>query len=228
MRRQGPERNVGVHAATQHFNPNPYNNESSTVPHPLRFFLPPQNLIRRMHRQCTMKYRSAQPPKTPTLECPQPIRQQNKYGATHPPKRVCGNIRFSHSAKPPSKESMDKARAKYGHVRSHPGPQPSRIPNPYNDESSTAPHTHFGGCIRFFLPLRNPTRRMHRQRTTKHRSAQPPKTPTLEYPQPIRRRNKYGATTCQSGFSHSTKPPSKESMDKARAKYRHAHSHSRP
>ncbi|KAF9520901.1 hypothetical protein BS47DRAFT_1357275 [Hydnum rufescens UP504] len=144
----------------------------------------------------------AQPPKTSTFAYPQPLQRRIKYGATptsvlspsakpdpenaqtmhheiqdatHPPKRVCGNIRFSHSTKPPSKESADKARAKYGRARSHPGPQPSRIPNPYNDESSTAPH-----------PLR--------QRTTKHRSAQPPKTPTLEYPQPIRRRNKYGAT----------------------------------
>ncbi|KAF9514381.1 hypothetical protein BS47DRAFT_1361761 [Hydnum rufescens UP504] len=88
-------------------------------------------------------------------------------------------------------------------------------------------HTHFGGCIRFFLPPRNPTRRMHRQRTTKHRSAQPPKTPTLKYPQPIRRQNKYGATH-PLRFSHSAKPPSKESMDKAREKYRHARSHSRP
>ncbi|KAF9507131.1 hypothetical protein BS47DRAFT_1366879 [Hydnum rufescens UP504] len=127
MRRQGPEKNMGVHAATQHFNPNPYNDESSMAPHPLRFFLPPQNPIRRMHRQCTTKYRSAQPPKTPTLECPQPIQQRNEYGATHPLRRVCGNIRvyndtkraapaallalllFSHSAKPPSKESTGKA-----------------------------------------------------------------------------------------------------------------------
>ncbi|KAF9506686.1 hypothetical protein BS47DRAFT_1367198 [Hydnum rufescens UP504] len=67
---------------------NPYNDESSTAPHPLRFFLPPQNPIQRMHRQCTTKYRSAQPPKTPTLKCPQPIQRQNEYGATHPPKWV--------------------------------------------------------------------------------------------------------------------------------------------
>ncbi|KAF9507132.1 hypothetical protein BS47DRAFT_1366880 [Hydnum rufescens UP504] len=145
----------------------------------------------------------AQPPKTSTFAYPQPLQQRIKYGAT--PTLVLSPSakpdlenaqtmhheiqEFSHSVKPPSRESADKARVKYGRVRSHPGPQPSCIPNPYNDESSTAPHP-----LRFFLPLRNPTRRMHRQCTTKHRSAQPPKTPTLEYPQPIRRRNKYGAT----------------------------------
>ncbi|KAF9502658.1 hypothetical protein BS47DRAFT_1370111, partial [Hydnum rufescens UP504] len=49
----------------------------------------------------------------------------------------------------PSEEHTDKAWAKYGGARSPPGPQPLRIPNPYNDESSTALHTCFGG---FFLP----------------------------------------------------------------------------
>ncbi|KAF9520902.1 hypothetical protein BS47DRAFT_1357276 [Hydnum rufescens UP504] len=78
-------------------------------------------------------------------------------------------------------------------ARSHPRPQPSRILNP-TTTNQVRRHTHFGGCIRFFLPPRNPIRRMHRQCTTKYRSAQPPKTPTLECPQPIRRRNEYGAT----------------------------------
>ncbi|KAF9510463.1 hypothetical protein BS47DRAFT_1364564 [Hydnum rufescens UP504] len=49
----------------------------------------------------------------------------------------------------PSEEHTDKAQAKYGGACSHLGPQPLCIPNPYNDESSTALHTRFG---RFFLP----------------------------------------------------------------------------
>ncbi|KAF9504725.1 hypothetical protein BS47DRAFT_1368590 [Hydnum rufescens UP504] len=131
MRRQGPERNMGVHAATQHFNPNPYNDKSSTAPHPLR--------------QCTTKYRSAQPPKTRLSSDHNPY---NDETSTAPHTHFGG---FPHSVKPLSKESVDKARAKYGHARSHPGPQPLRIPNPHNDKSSTAPHTHFGGCIRSVL-----------------------------------------------------------------------------
>ncbi|KAF9503883.1 hypothetical protein BS47DRAFT_1369210, partial [Hydnum rufescens UP504] len=92
-----------------------------------------------------MKYRSAQPPKTLTLECPQPIRRQNKYGATHPPKRV-------------------------------------------------------------FSLRETPIQRIRGQGPGEIRAcAQPPRTSTLAYPQPLQQQIKYGATPT-SVLSPSAKP----------------------
>ncbi|KAF9503823.1 hypothetical protein BS47DRAFT_1369258 [Hydnum rufescens UP504] len=58
--------------------------------------------------------------------------KQAQDGATHPPQWI-----LSPSAKP---QSNYAPRVKYRGARSHPRPQPSRILNPYNDESSTVPH----------------------------------------------------------------------------------------
>jgi hypothetical protein len=49
--------------------------------------------------------------------------------------------------KPPSEDCADKAQANYRHTCSHPSPRLSTIHNPYKDESSMVPHTHFGGCV---------------------------------------------------------------------------------
>ncbi|KAF9504964.1 hypothetical protein BS47DRAFT_1368414 [Hydnum rufescens UP504] len=75
----------------------------------------------------------------------------------------------------PSEEHTDKAWVKYGGTCSHPGPQPLHIPNPYNDESSTALHTRFGGS--FSLCETDP-KNTQTTSTAKYGSAQPPKTPT--------------------------------------------------
>ncbi|KAF9509711.1 hypothetical protein BS47DRAFT_1365092 [Hydnum rufescens UP504] len=108
--------------------------------------------------------RSFEPGKSGIEQYPHIYLEAPKASATHPPGRVCGTVRMTPATpasvgvvildflpppNSPSEEHTDKARAKYGGARSHPGPQPLRIPNPYNDESSTALHTRFGG---FFLP----------------------------------------------------------------------------
>ncbi|KAF9507549.1 hypothetical protein BS47DRAFT_1366549 [Hydnum rufescens UP504] len=57
----------------------------------------------------------------------------------------------------PSKEHTDKAWAKYRGACSHPGPQPLRIPNPYNDNQvrhcTPASAGVWQSWSRFFLPL---------------------------------------------------------------------------
>ncbi|KAF9519577.1 hypothetical protein BS47DRAFT_1358160 [Hydnum rufescens UP504] len=78
----------------------------------------------------------------------------------------------------PSEEHTDKARAKYGGARSHPGPQPLRIPNPYNDESSTALHTHFGGCVAILGSFSLRSKNAQTTSTTKYRERTAAQTPT--------------------------------------------------
>ncbi|KAF9515491.1 hypothetical protein BS47DRAFT_1360939 [Hydnum rufescens UP504] len=165
----------------------------------------------------------AQPPKTSTFAYPQPLQRRIKYGATptlvlspsakpdpenaqtmHHEIQECAATQDPDSRVPTTHTTTKRVRR---HTPTLVGFLTPRNPHPKNPRTrpgrntgvrtatqdlnprvSPTPtttnqvrrHTHFGGCIR--------------QRTTKHRSAQPPKTPTLEYPQPIRRRNKYGAT----------------------------------
>ncbi|KAF9505563.1 hypothetical protein BS47DRAFT_1367971 [Hydnum rufescens UP504] len=48
------------------------------------------------------------------LDFPQHIRGRNKYGATHPPKRVCGNIRYLHCPISDSTNAHTRSKAKHG------------------------------------------------------------------------------------------------------------------
>ncbi|KAF9516804.1 hypothetical protein BS47DRAFT_1360033 [Hydnum rufescens UP504] len=57
--------------------------------------------------------------------------RSKQNGATHPPGRVCGTIRFFPFVKPQSNECTDKTLAKYGPVRSHPDPEPAQQPTKY-------------------------------------------------------------------------------------------------
>ncbi|KAF9514259.1 hypothetical protein BS47DRAFT_1361906 [Hydnum rufescens UP504] len=135
---------------------------------------------------------------------PHPLRQysmchlkQAQDGATHPPQRI-----LSPSAKP---QSNYAPRVKYGGAHSHPRPQPSHILNPYNDESSMAPHP---------LWVYYNTKR----------AAPAALLALLMVLSPSMKPNPENAQTMHhkiQEFSHSAKPPSKESADKARVKYRH-------
>ncbi|KAF9504972.1 hypothetical protein BS47DRAFT_1368418 [Hydnum rufescens UP504] len=84
------------------------------------------------------------------------------------------------------KNAQTTSTTKYGSA------QPPKTPTRtlYDNKTSTAPHTHFGGDLHYVIPdLTNAQARLR----AKHRSAQPPDCPTLKYPQPTRRQIKYGA-----------------------------------
>ncbi|KAF9508759.1 hypothetical protein BS47DRAFT_1365750 [Hydnum rufescens UP504] len=107
---------------------------------------------------------------------------QARDGATYPP--GCGCVAlldpFS-SAKPQPNYPQMRPRVKYGGARSHPGLQPSCILNPHNDESSTALHTCFGGCVAILGPFslrETDPKNAQTTSTAKYGSAQLPKTPT--------------------------------------------------
>ncbi|KAF9518040.1 hypothetical protein BS47DRAFT_1359087 [Hydnum rufescens UP504] len=103
-------------------------------------------------------------------ECAQP---RLKYGATHPLKQVCGNIRLF---LPPQNPAPIKAEtmpmAKYG-ARSHPDPNP-RV-------SIQHPHTRFGGCVVTSgpFPKRKPAQQRHARALNTKFDAQPPKPQVL-------------------------------------------------
>ncbi|KAF9508990.1 hypothetical protein BS47DRAFT_1365592 [Hydnum rufescens UP504] len=173
MCRQDPERNMGVHAATQHFNPNPYNDESSTVPHPLRVYY---NAKRAAPAGLLALLMVLSPSAKPDLENAQTMHHEIQECVAilgfltpqTPIQRICGQ-----------------------------GPgeiqvlSPSAKPNPGN--AQTMHHK----TQEYFSHSAKP---LSKESTGKgpgeiQACAQPPKTLTLDYSQPIQRGGlKYGAT----------------------------------
>ncbi|KAF9518045.1 hypothetical protein BS47DRAFT_1359092 [Hydnum rufescens UP504] len=89
-----------------------------------------------------------QPRETPMIDYLPPIKRGLKYGATHPLKQVCGNIRlFLPPRNPTPIKAETMPMAKY-RARSHPDPNP-RVSASYNMMTNQIqhPHTHFGGCV---------------------------------------------------------------------------------
>ncbi|KAF9508992.1 hypothetical protein BS47DRAFT_1365594 [Hydnum rufescens UP504] len=119
----------------------------------------------------------AQPPRTPTLTYPQPPQQQIKYGAAHPLQQVCGNP----GSGPFSLRETDLKNAQTTSTAKYGSAQPPKTPTRtlYDNETSTAPHTRFGGDLHYVIP--DPTNAQARLRA-KHRSAQPPRPPNPQVP----------------------------------------------
>ncbi|KAF9509103.1 hypothetical protein BS47DRAFT_1365502 [Hydnum rufescens UP504] len=103
------------------------------------------------------------------------------------------------------KNTQTTSTAKYGSAQLLKTPSPS-IPNLSDNKTSMVPHTHFSrvyndtkraalAALLVFSLHETPIRSMHQQCLGEIRvCVQPPKTPTLDYPQPIQRDLKYGAT----------------------------------
>ncbi|KAF9509150.1 hypothetical protein BS47DRAFT_1365483 [Hydnum rufescens UP504] len=104
--------------------------------------------------------------------------RRNKYSATHPPKQVHSlrDIRPNRCTGWVQDETQD-------HAATH-TPQPSIFCNIYEDETNTAPHTCFGGCVAI-------SDNAHRE-IQERAATQDPNT--LDYPQNTQRHLKYGAT----------------------------------
>ncbi|KAF9508476.1 hypothetical protein BS47DRAFT_1365946 [Hydnum rufescens UP504] len=98
----------------------------------------------------------AQPPRTPTLAYPQPPQQQIKYGAAHPLQRVCGNPGLG----PFSLHETDPKNAQTTSTAKYRSTQPPKTPTRtlYDNETSTAPHTRFSGCVAILGQAQGQTR----------------------------------------------------------------------
>ncbi|KAF9510772.1 hypothetical protein BS47DRAFT_1364293 [Hydnum rufescens UP504] len=124
----------------------------------------------------------AQPRETPMIDYLPPIKRGLKYGATHPLKRVCGNIRlFLPPRNPAPIKAETMPMAKYG-VRSHPDPNP-RVSASYNMTTNQIqhPHTRFGGCVVTSgpFPKRKPAQQRHARALNTKFDAQLPKPRVL-------------------------------------------------
>ncbi|KAF9513108.1 hypothetical protein BS47DRAFT_1362667 [Hydnum rufescens UP504] len=84
---------------------------------------PPRRPTRRGHRVPYTRFGGSGPgqntgprshPYPPILDFPQHMRGRNKYGATHPLKRVCGNIRYLHCPISDSTNAQTRSKAKHG------------------------------------------------------------------------------------------------------------------
>ncbi|KAF9510255.1 hypothetical protein BS47DRAFT_1364655 [Hydnum rufescens UP504] len=118
-------------------------------------------------------HKCAQPHKTPMIDYPPPIKRGLKYGATHPLKRVCGNIRlFLPPRNPAPIKAETMSMAKY-RACSHPDPNP-RV-------SIQHPHTRFGGCVVTSgpFPKRKPAQQRHARALNTKFDVQPPKPQVL-------------------------------------------------
>ncbi|KAF9510314.1 hypothetical protein BS47DRAFT_1364614 [Hydnum rufescens UP504] len=179
-----PGRNMVAGAATQDPNGHisaTYDETNTSATHPPKWV---HSLRDIRPNRCTGRVQDeTQGPRShpypPTLNFPRCIRGQNKYGATHPLKRVCGNIRLSPSAKPDPNNAQTTPTAKYGSAQPPKTRTPSTIRKIHDDASNMVPHTRFGGYLHCAIP--NLTNAQIRPRA-KHSSVQPPRPPTLDYP----------------------------------------------
>ncbi|KAF9520259.1 hypothetical protein BS47DRAFT_1357490 [Hydnum rufescens UP504] len=117
-------------------------------------------------------FRARKVPALNSSDCTQHRGARSKQnGATHPPGRVCGTIRFFPFVKPRSNECTDKTPVKYGPMRSHPNPEPARQPTKYR---TTHPPRRM--CGNNWPPPRCMKPHPTRTQQTKNGHAQPPAT----------------------------------------------------
>ncbi|KAF9520794.1 hypothetical protein BS47DRAFT_1357193 [Hydnum rufescens UP504] len=152
-------------------------------------------------RQCTTKKECAATQDRSRV--PQPIRRRNKYGATHPAFAGC-HISFLTPETLIQRNPWDKARAEIRACAAS-----------HQDLNLAYPQTLQHESIDFSLKKRETNAEKHRQRTNEtqeceHQDPDPPST------QPIRWRNKYGATHLLRRI-FSLRKTSKEYMGKGRA-----------
>ncbi|KAF9508175.1 hypothetical protein BS47DRAFT_1366171 [Hydnum rufescens UP504] len=127
-----------------------------------------------------------------------PPRRPTRRGHRVPYTRFGGCVvlvgTFYHATPDPTNAQI-RPRAKHG-PRSHPYPRSSTSHNIYEDETNTAPHTRFGGCVAILgiSTARYPTRQMHRPGPKQNTGLRRPPYPRPSIFRNNETRNKYGAT----------------------------------
>ncbi|KAF9504891.1 hypothetical protein BS47DRAFT_1368472 [Hydnum rufescens UP504] len=156
-------------------------------------------------RQSAKRARAKRPPAKPNFPNHTPAkaglfppRRPTRRGHRVPYTRFGGCVVLVgtfYRATPDPTNAQIRPRAKHDHAATH-TPRSSTSRNIYEDETNTAPHTRFGGCVAILgiSTARYPTRQMHRPGPKQNTGLRCPPYPRPSIFRNNETRNKYGAT----------------------------------